>query len=314
MEFRQLRHFLALAEETHFGRAADRLCISQPALSASVLRLEEDLGIRLFERDSKSVRITRAGELMLASAREMLNHADRAKSFARSLSTGRMGRLDVGFSGPVLNRGLESVVKECRKNFPEVEIVMHEITSQKQPELLRTGRLDAGFVIFPMPPAGLEHVELLQDRFVACLPMDHPLATRSSIDVAELRDEPFVVPARDYAPGTYDQLLGLCTMAGFHPRVAFESAHTLSSVSLVARGLGVALVLESAATFGLGGAAFIPLEQKQPLRFGYFVWSSSRQAPGLQALIEIVRGFAAGRSNQQPPPRKRETVRPRASV
>src|SRR4051812_37671209 len=100
MEFRQLRHFLALTEESHFGRAADRLCISQPALSASMLRLEDDFGVRLFERDSKSVRITQAGELMLVRAREMLNNADRAKSFARSLSSGRMGRLDVGFSGP----------------------------------------------------------------------------------------------------------------------------------------------------------------------------------------------------------------------
>lgn len=261
-----------------------------------MIRLEEDLGVRLFDRDSKSVRITRAGELMLISAREMLNHADRAKSFARSLSAGRLGRLDVGFSGPVLNRGLDKVLKECRTTFPEVEIVMHEITSQNQPELLRTGRLDAGFVIFPMAPPGLEYIELAEDRFVACLPVDHPLAKRKTIDVAELRDDPFVVPVRDYAPTTYDQLVGLCTMAGFHPRVAFESMHTLSSVSLVARGLGVALVLESAKNFGLSGAAFVPLEQEQSVRRGYFIWSGAREAPGLHALIDGVQGVAKGQS------------------
>lgn len=285
MEFRQLRHFLVLAEETHFGRAADRLCISQPALSASMLRLEDDLGIRLFERDSKSVRITQAGELMLVRAREMLNSADKAKSFARSLSTGRMGRLDVGFSGPVLQGELDEVMSDCRLEFPGIEVVMHEITSQKQPELLRAGRLDAGLATFALPPPGLECIELLEDWFVACLPSDHRLATRKIIDIADLRDEPFVVPSRDYAPSTYDQLMGLCAIAGFHPRVAFESVHTLSSVSLVGRGLGVALVLGSAARPGIGGVAFVPVEQRQPRRCSYFLWNAGREAPGLPALI-----------------------------
>jgi len=304
MEFRQLRHFLALAEETHFGRAAERLCISQPALSASMLRLEEDLGIRLFERDSKSVRITRAGEQMLACAREMLNQADRTKSFARALSSGQLGRLDVGFSGPVLHRDLDKVIADFRATSPEIEIVMHEITSQKQPELLRAGQLDAGLVIFSQPPEGLEHVEVSEDRFVACVPADHPLAARKIIDVGELRDERFIVPARDFAPSTYDQLMGLCRMAGFHPRVGFESGHTLSSVSLVARGLGVALVIESAASVGIGGAVFVPLEQRQARRCGYFVWNGAREVPGLLALVESMQAFAARRISRVVPLRQ----------
>ena len=308
MEFRQLRHFVALAEETHFGRAADRVCISQPALSGSMLRLEEDLGVRLFDRDSKSVRITRAGELMLGRAREMLNHADRAKSFARSLSAGRMGRFDVGFSGPVLHRGLGKAMADFRVAFPGIEIVMREVTSEKQSELVRAGRLDAGLVCFPLPPAGLEYIALHENRLVACLPGDHPLAKRKMIDIAELRDESFVVSSADNVPNADDQLMGLCAMAGFHPRVTIESGHALSTVSLVASGFGVALVLESVACFGLSGAVFVPLEQRQPRRCGYFIWNSAREALGLGVLIDSVRAFAARGGQRVVPLRQRPSM------
>jgi DNA-binding transcriptional LysR family regulator len=308
MEFRQLRHFLALAEETHFGRAADRLCISQPALSASMLRLEDDLGVRLFERDSKSVRITRAGEMMLGCAREMVNNADRAKSFARALSDGSHGRLDVGFSGLVLRRDLDQVLLDCRKDYPDIEIVMHEISSQKQTELLRAGRLDAGFVSFPLAPEGLEHVELHEDRFVACVPADHPLARNKSIDITLLRDEPFIVTAREFAPSIYDQLLGLCALAGFHPRVAFETNHSTSIVALVARGHGVGLALESAANIGIKGAVFVPLESRQPRRCGYFIWNATREAPGLQSLVELIRTYAEHRTARVVPLRRRRSM------
>lgn len=298
MEFRQLRHFICLAEETHFGRAAERLCISQPALSASILRLEEDLGVRLFERDTKSVRITRAGELMLVSAREMVSQADRSKSFARAVAMGRLGRLDVGFSWPVLHPDLDEVLTDFRLAYPEVELVMHEVTSQKQADLLRAGRLDAGIASFLRPPAGLEHVELLDVRIVACLPSGHPLAARRTIDVAELCDFPFIVPTRESAPSVYDHLMGLCETAGFHPRVAFESGHTLSTVSLVARNLGVALVFEGAKHFGVSGVAYVPLEQPQVRRSSYFAWNSARQAPVLDALIELMRNFSANRGRE----------------
>ena len=292
MEIRQLRHFLALAQEMHFGRAAERLCITQPALSTSILRLEEDFGVRLFERDSKGVRLTLAGDLMLGCAREVLSHTDRTKSFSNALSAGRLGRLEVGFSGTVLHHDLDKVILDYREAFPDIEILMREATSQKQTELLRNGRLDAGLVSFPLPPVGLEHIELFEDRFGICLPTDHPLATRKTIDVAELRDEPFIMPSREQTPSIRDQLEGLCATAGFQPRVFFESLHALSTVSLVSRGQGVGFVLESMKNVDIKGVVFVPLDRLLPRRCGYFVWSASRQAPGLQTLIDCFKSYA----------------------
>jgi DNA-binding transcriptional LysR family regulator len=291
VEFRQLRYFVALAEEMHFGRAAKRLCITQPALSLSIARLEEHFGVRLFERDSKMVRITLAGELMLRSAREMLSHAARAEAFSHALAAGKAGRIEVGFSGPVLQRGIDQVILDCRQDSPQIEIVMRETTSQNQVDLIRSGRLDAGLVIFSRPPTGLEHIELFEDLFVLCLPSPHPLADRHAIDIGLLRDESFVLPSHDSAPDTHDQFIGLCATAGFRPQVSFESDSVLSTVYLVARGMGIGFVLQSLTQLGVPGATFVPLSQPMPRRHAYFVWNADRVAPGLQALLDGIRRF-----------------------
>ena len=293
MEIRQLRHFVALAEEMHFGRAAERSCISQPALSASIIRLEEDFGIRLFDRDSKFVRITPAGEMMLKYAREMLDNADRTKSFSRAIVAGRIGRLEIGFTQIVLMDRLHVPILQCRTELPDIEIVMREFTSQKQIELLHAGRLDAGIVSLSFRPTDLELVELFEDRFVVCLSPQHPLASRSTIDVAELRDERFVMIARQQAPTVYDQLISVCGGAGFHPQVCVESNSLSSLVGIVARGFGVALVPQSVSRLGLTGATFVLVERALPCRRGYFVWRASREAPGLQAVVSRVRAFAS---------------------
>lgn len=292
MELRQLRHFVALAEEMHFGRAAERLCLSQPALSASIVRLEENFGVKLFERDNKGVRITAAGELMLRYARETLNQAERTQRFSQALAAGRVGRIEMGFSGTMLSRDLDDLIRQLHTALPEIEFYLREITSQRQMELLRAGRLDAGLVSLTLPPVDLEHIELLEDQFVACLPHGHALAHRSVIDIAELRDETFILQARDRAPLMHDQLVNLCTSAGFRPRAAFEADHLLSLASLVSRGFGVGLVPISLAEAGLAGLRFVPLERPMPRRCWYFVWNPQRQAPGLQSLVERMQEFA----------------------
>jgi DNA-binding transcriptional LysR family regulator len=292
VELRQLRHFIALAEDMHFGRAAENLCLSQPALSASIVRLEEDLGVRLFERDSKGVRITPAGELMLRFARETTNQADRTRRFAQALAAGLVGHIEMGFSGTMLSLELDALLKDLPHRLPEIDIYMRESTSLRQVELLRTGRLDAGIVSLPRPPAELEYIPLLEDHIVVCLPIGHPLAGRDILDIAELSKETFVLTRRDRAPVMYDQMVSLCTVAGFHPSVAFEAEHLLSLANLVARGFGVAFAPLSLARAGLSGLAFVPLERPLPARGWYFVWHTSRDTPGLQSLVATMRAFA----------------------
>ncbi|MBT2336620.1 LysR family transcriptional regulator [Variovorax paradoxus] len=292
MELRQLRHFVALAEEMHFGRAAQRVCITQSALSASIARLEEFFGLRLFERDSKTVRITTSGQLMLRSAREMISQAIRTEDMSRALAIGKVGRIEVGFSGPVMYRGLGHVILGCRRDFPEIEIAMCEIFSRKQVELIRSGKLDAGLVTFHQPPAGLAHIELYNDRFVLCLPSDHQLARRHTIDIALLREEAFVLPGQLRNPNIHDQLVGLCATAGFYPRVSFQTDSSVTTLHLVAQGLGISFVLESLAQLHIPGLKFVPLDPTLPGRSAYFIWDGERVAPGLDTVIEAVRRFA----------------------
>ena len=292
MEIRQLRHFVSLAEEMHFGRSAKQLCITQPALSISIGKLEDELGLRLFERDRNGVRLTVSGELMLERAREILNYVGRASSFSASIAAGRLGRIEVGFSTPILTDEVERLLESCRANLPQLDVVMREATSQKQVELLMSGRLDAGLVSFPRPPAGLEFVELFEDRFVLCLSASHPLARRPRLSLSELHSEPFIFPSREGMPSIHDQLMGLCASAGFQPRVSYESQHALSTVALVARRLGIGFVLEAMISRDMPGVAFVQLDQPLPRRCAYFVWRKDRQAPGLQAVAEPFIAYA----------------------
>lgn len=292
MELRQLRHFLLLAEEMHYGRAAQRLHITQPALSISIAKLEQEFGVRLFDRGRTGIRLTVPGELMLQRAREVMNNAERAQGFASSLSQGQIGRVEMGFSTPVLRRDLEELLEVCRAELPQVDLVLREATSQKQLEMLSAGRLDAGLVSFPLPPPGLEHIELFEDRFMVCLPARHPLARTRRINLAQLRHEPFVFPSREGTPSIHDQLVGLCATAGFYPRVAYESQHSLSTISLVSRGRGIGFVLAAMAALRSPGVAFVDLDHDLPRRCAFFVWNAKREAPGLQPLIDRFQDYA----------------------
>lgn len=299
MEFRQLRHFVVLAEEMHFGRASQRLCITQPALSVSLARLEEDLGLRLFERDSKSVRITHSGEQLLGQARVMLSQAERTLSFARALSIGERGCLNVGFAVHMLSEEVSRVIARCRQKSPHVEIVLHELSLHTQAEMLRDGRIDAGLVVAPLPIQGVEHIEVQADHLVVCLPAHHPLAACDRIGMEQLREESFVVRKHTFSPSIREELQGLCAMAGFQPRIAIEAIHSMSNVSLVARGMGVSLVLASSAQFGIPGVVFRPLAHRQPTRSSYFAWHTERMAPGLEILVQEFGAFSLHSHRQE---------------
>lgn len=296
MELRQLRHFLALAEELHFGRAADRVHISQPALSASVAKLEHDFGVALFARDRKNVRITLAGQQLLEYAREQLNHEARTLEFARSLANGKAGRISLGFSPGVMGPRFDPVLVQFRSEHPDIELRLIENTSQRQIELVRMGEIDAGLVGLSVPPPRLEYIELMQDNYVVCVPKTHPLAARRSLDITELRDEPFVILSREHSSGWYDMVVGLCVASGFHPTITYHTEHTFSTLNLVQRGLGVTLVLEGLSYTGFSNLAFVRLKHPMSSWRGFLVWNAKRFAPGLELVIESFRRVALKRN------------------
>ena len=294
MELRQLRHFVVLAEEMHFGRAAKRLFMTQPALSNSLMRLEEEMQVRLFERDSKAMSITVVGRAMLQRAQEIVSLTEKLEQFGRSMAAGRAGMIEIGFTGTLLYRGLADILNRFSAAFPEIDLSVREISSQVQIDMLRSGRLDAAFINSPVPPAGLSSLALFEERFVACLPDRHPLAGKRQIDVKELRDDVFVMFSRDPSPAYYDHVMSICAAAGFQPKVRIGAGQVLSIVALVASGLGVSLVPESVAKAGIAGAAYVPLRgvERQPSAF--LTWNAQRDVPGLEALIDTVRCVTKG--------------------
>jgi DNA-binding transcriptional LysR family regulator len=279
MDLRRLRYFVAVAEELHFGRAARRLSISQPPLSLSIQQLEEQLGAKLLERDSKRVALTPAGEAYLESARHLLVEFGEAREMARRVASGSSGRLRVGFSGSMLYRGLSEVVKAYRSAYAQVELTLVELNSSEQMEALARDRLELGFVNAPRIPDGLDGLRVAEEPFVACLPQGHRCVSGAALDLAALADEPFVLFARAASPLYYEHIIGLCVAAGFRPQVQFEARHWLSVVALVARRLGVAVVPEAIRASGMRGVRFVALKPSRILSTCWCVWNPRRVLP-----------------------------------
>jgi DNA-binding transcriptional LysR family regulator len=293
MELRHLRYFVVLAQELHFGRAASRLSISQPPLSVAIRQLEESVGARLFDRNSKEVRLTPAGQTLERSARLLLRQADEAALEARDVSEGSAGRLRIGFVGAMLYRGLPQALVRFQAAHPGVRVALSELNSLQQITELMQDRLDVGFVHNSRMPPELLRTLVISEPFVACVPADHPLARRRSVAVESLRDQPFVLFSREASPDYHERILGICARAGFRPEVRHEVRHWLSVVSLVSQGMGVALVPNALRGTGLSGAAFRPLQEEAERSEAFSVWRDGPVNAVVQAFLRFVQATDA---------------------
>jgi DNA-binding transcriptional LysR family regulator len=277
-----------LAEEKHFGRAANRLSLTQPALSSSVFRLEENLNVRLFDRDNKAVSLTSIGAAMLTRARELVLLSEKMEQYVRAVAAGRAGVVEVGFTGTMLYRGVAEILKEFSRSYPAVELSIRELTSQVQIGMLHAGSLDVGFLTMPVPPHGLSSFAFAEERFAACISREHPLAGDRELDVAQLRDEVFVMLARENSPTFYEYITALCTKAGFQPKSRIVAAQVPSVLALVASGLGVSLMPESIGAAQFAGVIFVPIRGEASHPSAYVAWNSERDVPGLQGFLDTV--------------------------
>lgn len=294
MKFRQLRYFLVLADELHFGRAAERLAISQPPLSWNIRQLEESVGARLFVRSSRGVRLTPAGRALVPAAQVLLAQADEAARLARDVERGVQGVLRIGVVSSMLYRGLPQLLRALAQRLPRVQVRTSEMNSGDQIVALAHGRIDVGFVHTMQLPPTLERLTYSTEPFVACVPATHTLAPSPTLTPFDLRNETFVMFARDASPDYYERVLTLCTGAGFYPNVCHEARHWLSVVSLVAQGLGVAFVPQALERSAVGGAAFIPLEGADARSQTYCVWRKDSDNAALETLLDDVRARATG--------------------
>jgi DNA-binding transcriptional LysR family regulator len=291
MELRHVRYFLAVADELHFGRAAARVHVAQPALSRQIRALEAEMGLTLFVRDRRRVALTSAGTAFLDQAKSLLEHVDRAVEAARRAARGELGLLRIGYVPAVAGTGLPEIVRSFRKRFPGVEVRLQEMNPAMQIEAVLGNRVDVGFVRGPTHESAVAVQTVFEEPFVAALPDGHPLGCHKRIGLAMLAGEPFVLQARSRGPGSHDQILAICRGAGFSPRVVQEGSQT-DVVSLVASGAGVAIVPTSLRAIRRAGVVYRPLIER-PMTQLDMIWLKNTGLPVLLGFLEEVRRMGA---------------------
>lgn len=293
MKLHFLRYFAVLAEELHFGRAAQRLAITQPPLSNAIKALETELGVRLLSRDSKHVALTPAGEAFLEEVRPILDRVLSASQIAKAVASGMRGRLEIGMTGSVLYRGVPDIVKQFNQAMPGVEVVLREMASADQVQDLLHGQIHAGFLNARTVPPQLDSLGLPEDEFVLCLPSNHSLAKAASIKLSQLADEQFVMFARDVAPANHDNVIAIFNRAGIYPKTVHAGRQWLTLIAMVAHGMGVALVPRSLARTGLAGVTFVRLGGAKIASPALLVWNPAWQSVALERFVVCARRYCA---------------------
>lgn len=293
IELRHLRYFIAVAEELHFGRAAERLRISQPPLSQQIQALELQIGARLLLRNNRNVSLTPAGEMFLRNAYQVLSQVEDAAAQAARIHRGEIGELTLGFtsSSPFIGAVSRSL-KHFRQLHPHVHLQMAEINSRQQIEPLLDGKLDLGIMRNTRLPDGLDYRLLLDEPLVAVLPEDHPLAKHAELEVQALADQPFVFFSREVGTALYDEILSLLSGAGITPYITQEVGEAMTIVGLVSTGLGVSILPASFMRINVDGVKYVPLTDPEFISQVWLVNHHHRplSAPA-QALMTLLLDF-----------------------
>jgi DNA-binding transcriptional LysR family regulator len=273
-ELWQLRYFLAVAEQLHFGRAAATLHISQPPLSRAIRALEQRLGVVLFARSRRRVELTPEGTRLLGEARRLLGQLERTVQEVRGMARGEEGRLRIGFVSLADYGVLPGLLKAFKSARPGIALALREMLSPEQAAALAAGELDFGLLLPPVSDAEpLEHLVVQRERFVVALPSSHRLAAgKGKLAVSALAGEPFVMVPRDIAPGLYDIVTGLAAGAGISFNVAQEAIQMQTVVSLVSSGLGVAIVPACIANLGRRGVVYREINDRHPRLDLWLAW------------------------------------------
>ncbi len=259
MELRQLRYFVAIAEEGSFSRAAVRLHVSQPPLSTQIRSLEDELGAPLLARSNRGVSLTASGRVFYEEVRAILARLESARARALQADRGDVGMLSVGFVSIADYGILPPALKSFRAQFPLVEVQLHELTTDAQIRELRAARLDLGFGLAPVAEPDLEFTSILREALVLAAPSDHPAGAGDAIDLRSLSKASFIVPPRDIAPGLYDLTISRCRSAGFAPRIVQNARQMQTVIGLVSCGMGLALVPSSVRNLKRTGVRYLQL-------------------------------------------------------
>ncbi|HLZ61903.1 MAG TPA: LysR family transcriptional regulator [Ktedonosporobacter sp.] len=289
MDLRHLHYFVAVAEELHFGRAAQRLHMAQPPLSQQIRQLEDELEVQLFYRTKRHVQLTEVGQVFLQEARQTLAQAEQAINVARRASRGELGRLAIGFVGSATYEILPLLIRRFHDQYPDVELQLREFTTSQQVRALLNGHIHAGLLRPPVHERSLHVMPLLKEPLVVALPFNHPLTEQALLPIESLAREHFILFPRSQGPGFYDQIISLCQQAGFSPQVIQEAIQMQTITGLVATGLGISLIPASAQHLRNAGVAYRPLLPATVHIEMALAWHKEEPSPVLQAFLSIVK-------------------------
>jgi DNA-binding transcriptional LysR family regulator len=290
MELRHLNYFIAVAEELHFGHAAARLRMAQPPLSAQIRKLEEELGVLLFERSNRrQVTLTPGGQAFLREARRVLQQVEQATLAAQRAARGLEGELAIGFVGSVTFDIFPRILQAFRARFPHVQLSLHELKSSEQLQRLRQERLQVGIVRPTGSANGVELAQLLDEPLMAVLPETHRLAAREEIALEELVREPLILSPADGCGILYDLVTAECRKLGLKPNIAQEATEIQIRVGLVSSGLGVTLMPQAVQSFQRRGVVYRHLKAPAPRIELSLAWREGDRSALVQSFVDVAR-------------------------
>ncbi|RTZ43202.1 LysR family transcriptional regulator [Candidimonas sp. SYP-B2681] len=290
MELRQLRYFLAVAQELHFGRAAERAHIAQSPLSRQIKQLEDDLGVVLFDRTKHRVELSSAGRALIPEAKAILAATEQARRSVVNAEAGIVGRLTIGFTNSVIYTALPKILVAYRNQFPNVELTLRDsLLTPMQISALMDKQLDLGFLRPPIMGSDLDLLTVARERLVVALPSGHRLTARSRIKLEDLAEDQFIVFARTLGSALPTMILRVCHDAGFHPRIVQEAGDISTMIMLVSAGMGVSLVPSSWRNMRLKGVVFRQIAGGGPMLELALAWNRTTESAARDQFINVAK-------------------------
>jgi len=290
MKLRHLQYFVAVAEELNMRAAAEKMHISQPPLSRQIRELEKDLGIDLFDRDKKKLRLTPTGEYFLKEAKDILAKSQNAARMVKAVNCGAAGSLAIAYRVPIEGMIPTRVLRKCRESFPSMKLIIREMSLPDQVVALLENRIDLGYVGFRNAELQniLNYETVLKSDVLVILPSGHHLLKKRKLDLAELSEEPFIFVERAASPFAYDWLIGIPKICGFTPNVVQQADTPRNLFRLVAAGAGISLVPDCLACYAMQDVVFRPLKNRIELDWS-IAWRKDNKSAVLETFLRLLR-------------------------
>ena len=288
LELRHFRYFLAVAEELHYRKAAEKLFISQPGLSRQIKQMEEILDTALFVRDKKKVALTPAGSYLKGEVEFILNHLELTQKHLKSIGDGNLGEIRIGFLGSAMQDVIPSLLLQLKRYFSGIRTSLEELSNHAQVNAILKDKLDIGFVRLARVPKGIQIAPVFNDTFSVVLPKKHGLNTTNFKGIGQLAEEDFILFSQEYSPLYYDTVMSICEDAGFSPKISHKSVHAQTIFKLVENSLGIAIVPTALQHGFQMEVKFIELKKIHQKAVLSVIWKENNRNQALRHCIDLL--------------------------